>query len=54
MDYDNYALVAGGIIILNHLVSTIDVLRWTAPGKKADFSFNLQDKTPILQLNYHW
>ncbi|HPH94061.1 MAG TPA: hypothetical protein PKU76_04055 [Candidatus Cloacimonas sp.] len=54
MDYDNYALVAGGIIILNHLVSTIDVLRWTAPGNKANLSFNLQDKTPILQLNYHW
>ncbi|MBP7333261.1 MAG: hypothetical protein KA963_00945, partial [Candidatus Cloacimonas sp.] len=54
MDYDDYALVAGGVLILNHLISTIDALRITAPNKKAGVSFNLQNKTPILQINYHW
>ncbi|HPB18324.1 MAG TPA: hypothetical protein PLL35_00580 [Candidatus Cloacimonas sp.] len=54
MDYDNYALVAGGVLILNHLVSTIDALRITAPNKKAGVAFNFLNKTPILQINYHW
>ncbi len=53
-DYKDYALVAGGVLILNHLVSTVDMLRTNAEKRRSQISFDLKDKTPILKLSYKW
>lgn len=53
-DYKDYAMVAGGVLILNHLVSTVDMLRTNAEKRRSHLSFDLQDKTPVLKLSYHW
>ncbi len=53
-DFKDYALVATGVLILNHLVSGIDVLRYNAQPKRSHISFGQQGKTPLLQLSYIW
>lgn len=53
-DFRDYAMVTGGVLILNHLISAIDAMRWTAPVPKTDLSFSVLNKTPIVQVNYHW
>jgi len=53
-DYKDYALVAGGVLILNHLASAIDVLRSNAEKRRSHISFDLQDKTPIMKISYQW
>jgi hypothetical protein len=53
-DYRDYAMVTGGILLLNHLTSAIDVMRWSAEAKRGNISFSLKERTPILQLNYQW
>lgn len=53
-DYVDYAKVAGGVLILNHLIGVVDVLRLNAEHRRSQISFDLIDKTPILKLNYNW
>jgi len=53
-DFKDYAMVATGVLILNHLVSGIDALRYNAQANRSHVSFGLKDKTPLLQLSYTW
>lgn len=51
-DFKDYALVAGGVMLLNHLVSGIDVMRYTAKPRSSQLSFSVQDRTPLVNISY--
>ncbi len=53
-DYLDYAKEAGGVLILKHLVGVVDVLRLNAEKRRSYISFDMMDKTPLLQVNYNW
>lgn len=48
----DYSRITVGVIILNHLISGIDVLRFHSQERRAQFSVLMQDDTPLLNLSY--
>jgi len=50
-DFKDYALVAGGVLILNHLISAVDVMRLNAEHRRSHFSLGMKEKTPLLVLS---
>ena len=53
-DYEDYAKVTMGVIILNHLVSAVDYLRFSARERNSNVSFRYVKKTPMMFLTYKW
>lgn len=53
-DYEDYAKVAVGVLILNHLISGIDVLRYSSEAKRSHVYFKLKQRTPMMVLSYQW
>lgn len=54
-DFEDYASVAVGVLILNHLVSGVDYLLFSSRDKsKAEVYFGVKDKEPMLFMNYRW
>lgn len=50
----DYGKVAVGVMIVNHLISGLDVLRFNARDKEAQVYFSMKDKIPMLMLNLSW
>jgi len=54
-DFDDYASVAVGVLILNHLVSGVDYLLFSARDKsKTEVYFGVKNNEPMLFMNYRW
>jgi hypothetical protein len=54
-DFEDYASVAVGVLILNHLVSGVDYLLFSSRDKsKAEVYFGVKDKEPMFFMNYRW
>ncbi|MDD4309417.1 MAG: hypothetical protein PHO32_03480 [Candidatus Cloacimonetes bacterium] len=53
-DYESYAKVAIGVLILNHLVSGIDILRYSEEEQSTNVYFQMKNSTPMMFLNYKW
>jgi hypothetical protein len=50
-DLQSYGKLVVGVIILNHLVSGIDVLRYHSQQRRSDLSVDIVDKAPMLKLS---
>lgn len=53
-DYGDYAKIVLGVMLLNHIVSGVDVLRFSAEERRSQVYFGIKDKSPMVYLNYHW
>lgn len=53
-DLRDYSLMAVGVLIANHLISGIDVLRYFSESKRSQFSMKLYNGNPMLVLKYNW
>lgn len=54
-NFDDYASVAVGVLILNHLVSGVDYLLFSSRDKRqTEVYFGIKNKEPMLFLNYRW
>lgn len=49
--YKDYAKIMTGVLILNHLVSVVDVLRLDSESKRASFHVGIEKKSPTLFVN---
>ncbi len=50
----DYGKVAMGVMIVNHLISGLDVLRYNARDKQAQVYVGMKDSSPMLMLNLRW
>jgi hypothetical protein len=50
----DYGMLAVGVLIVNHLVSSIDVLRYTSQEAKAQVYLDIKDRSPMLMVNVQW
>ncbi len=50
-DLESYGLVVVGVIILNHLVSGIDILRSDSQDRRTQLSADIHQKAPMLKLS---
>nr|MDK2850536.1 hypothetical protein [Candidatus Cloacimonadota bacterium] len=50
-DLQSYGKLVAGVIILNHLVSGIDVLRYHSSQHRSELSVDIIDRNPILKLS---
>ncbi|MDD2332208.1 MAG: hypothetical protein PHI68_06120 [Candidatus Cloacimonetes bacterium] len=46
----DYAKIATGVLLFNHLISGVDALRFSAQGRKAHTYMSIKDNSPILNL----
>lgn len=46
----DYRMMAVGVMIVNHLISGIDVLRYNAKNKQAHVWLDIKDRSPVLML----
>ncbi len=54
-DYEDYASVTAGVLILNHLISGVDYLLFSERDKeKANVYMSVKDNEPILCFKYRW
>lgn len=53
-DLRDYGKIAVGVLILNHLVSGIDVLRYFSETTRSQVYFDIQDQHPMLMLDVQW
>lgn len=53
-DLRDYGKIAVGVLILNHLVSGIDVLRYFSETTRSQVYFDIKDKHPMLMLGVEW
>ncbi len=54
-DYEDYASVAAGVLILNHLISGVDYLLFSARDKEqANVYMGVKDNKPMLFVKYRW
>ncbi len=53
-NYQDYAKMVSGVMILNHLVSAVDILRMKADNPRTQLSFGVLNQHPILMLDYHF
>lgn len=51
-DMRDYSSAAVGVLILNHLISGIDVLRLTAANKRSQMYMSLKGKNPLLNVSF--
>ncbi|MCB5259090.1 MAG: hypothetical protein PHN71_03195 [Candidatus Cloacimonetes bacterium] len=50
-DFESFAKLALGVTILNHLISGIDVLRYNAQERRANFSVDVRHNVPQVKLS---
>lgn len=50
-DLESYGKLVAGVLILNHLVSGIDILRSQAQERRTQLSMELHQSTPMLKLS---
>ncbi|MBP7205985.1 MAG: hypothetical protein KBA54_05645 [Candidatus Cloacimonetes bacterium] len=50
----DYGMVAVGVLIVNHLISGIDVLRYSARDRQAQVYLGIKDRSPMLMLDLRW
>ncbi len=50
----DYGKVAMGVMIVNHLISGLDVLRYNARDKQAQVYLGMKDRAPMVMLNLSW
>ncbi|MDP2401567.1 MAG: hypothetical protein Q8M66_06270, partial [Actinomycetota bacterium] len=50
----DYGTMAVGVLILNHLISGFDVLRFHSEDKRSQVYFDIVDKAPMLKLAVEW
>ncbi len=50
-DLESYGKLVVGVLILNHLVSGIDILRSQAQERRTQLSMELHQSTPMLKLS---
>ncbi|GAB1468018.1 hypothetical protein MASR2M64_07200 [Candidatus Cloacimonadota bacterium] len=54
-NYEDYASVAVGVLILNHLVSGVEYLLFSSKEEHpSEVYFGIKDKKPMLFINYRW
>lgn len=53
-DFEDYAKIVAGVLILNHVISGVDVLRFSAEEKRSHVYFGVKNKNPMLFLSYKW
>lgn len=53
-DMRDYGSIAVGVLILNHLVSGVDVLRFFTEKARSQVYFDYQNHQPMLMLNIRW
>jgi len=53
-DMRDYGSIAVGVLILNHLVSGVDVLRFFTEKARSQVYFDYRDHNPMLMLNIQW
>lgn len=46
----DFGQIAVGTLLLNHLISSIDVLRYTSEGRRAQVSMKMKGNTPLINL----
>lgn len=51
LDLQSYGKLVMGVIILNHITSGIDVLRYNSQSRRAQFSVDIKQRVPILKLS---
>lgn len=50
----DYGSMALGVLIVNHLISGIDVLRYNAKNPQAHVYLDIKDRSPMLMFNFEW
>jgi len=54
-DFEDYASVAVGVLILNHLVSGVDYLLFSGRDRsRTEVYFGVKNNEPMLFMNYRW
>ncbi len=53
-DLRDYGTLAVGVLIVNHLISGVDVLRSHSETKRSQVWLDIKDRHPMLMLNYKW
>jgi hypothetical protein len=53
-DLRDFGKIAVGVLILNHLVSGIDVLRFFSETTRSQVYFDIKDNHPMLMLGMEW
>lgn len=53
-DLKDFGMMATGVLIVNHLVSGVDVLRYFAQAKHSQVYLDIKDRKPMLILNLEW
>ncbi|MDP2172791.1 MAG: hypothetical protein Q8M98_11795 [Candidatus Cloacimonadaceae bacterium] len=53
-DLRDYGKMAIGVLILNHLISGFDVLRYHSEDRRAKVYFDILDSAPMVKINYEW
>ncbi len=52
--YKDYARIMSGVLILNHLISVVDILRMDSETKRSNVHFGIQGQSPSIILNYNF
>lgn len=50
-DFQDYAKVTVGVLILNHIISGVDYLRLSAKDRKTQVSFRYKHRTPMMYVS---
>jgi hypothetical protein len=53
-DLRDYGKMAVGVLIVNHLISGIDVLRYFSETQRSHVYLDIKDRHPMLMLNVEW
>jgi hypothetical protein len=53
-DLRDYSKLAVGVLIVNHLISGIDVLRLISESNRSQVYLDIKDKTPTVNLRVEW
>ncbi|MGI6199028.1 MAG: hypothetical protein ACOYIS_07905 [Candidatus Cloacimonadaceae bacterium] len=48
----DYAMATKGIMIVNHLISGIDALRFTSKDKRSQVYMSLKERSPLINVSY--
>lgn len=53
-DLRDYASMVTGVLIVNHLISGIDVMRMISAKSRSQVYMDIKDRSPMLMLNVQW
>ncbi|OQB07640.1 MAG: hypothetical protein BWY18_00261 [Candidatus Cloacimonetes bacterium ADurb.Bin211] len=53
-DLQNYGKLTMGVLIVNHIISGIDALRYTSQKPNPQVYLDIKDNQPILMFTYKW